>query len=79
MDIDQLTAFFGWCTIVNFGWMAFVTLYIMALRTWAAGIHARMFGLNEEELPMVYFKYIAYSQVVMIPISLTPWVALKLM
>ena len=79
MDIAQLTTFFGWCTIINLAILTFLAAYIMLMRNIAAKIHAKMFGVAEEDLPRIYFKYIAYTQLVMVPTSLVPWLALKMM
>ena len=79
MDIDQLTTFFGWCTVINFAILSFITLYIMVVRRWAEKIHSRLFGVAQEDLAKIYFEYIAYSQVIMLPTSLVPWLALRLM
>ncbi len=79
MDLTQLTTFFGWCTVLNFGIFAFLAIYVMLLRGMMVNLHTKMFGVAEGELPAIYFKYLAYTQAIIIPTSLVPWIALKLM
>jgi hypothetical protein len=79
MDISQLTTFFGWCTVINYTLLVFVTICVTLLRGFMETVHSRLFGVAKEDLPKIYFNYLTYSQAIMLPISLVPWLALKMM
>jgi len=38
-----------------------------------------MFGIPEEELPMVYFKYLANYKIITFVLIVAPYLALKIM
>lgn len=78
MTLEQLTSFFAWCTVINFGLMIFFTLWLMLLRDWAMNMHERMFGVPKADLPQIYFKYLALFQAAAIVLSLTPYLALRI-
>lgn len=37
-SIESLTLFFGWCTVINIGLMAFALAKLLVLRDWASGV-----------------------------------------
>lgn len=78
MTLEQLTSFFGWCTLINFGFLIFATAWLLLARDWVAQTHARMFGLPAAELPKIYFNYLAYFKIAAIIFSLTPYLALRI-
>ena len=77
MTIDQWTAFFGWSTLVHTVLLCLTTLILIAARDWAAGIHARLFGIERGTLPEFYFAYLAIWKVGIILFALVPWVVLR--
>ena len=78
-SLETLTAFFGWCTVLNFGFLVLVFLLVTTMRGAMAGMHSRMFGVSEADLPRIYFQYMANYQTAILVLSLAPYVALKLM
>jgi uncharacterized membrane protein len=79
VTIDAVTAFFGWCSVINLGLLVFTTLVLSVSGNWTAGIHARLFGLNPAELPRMYFQYLANYKIAILVFNLVPYIALKLM
>ncbi len=73
-----LTAVFGWMTVLNFAVLLFSTLMIVALQDWIAGIHGRMFQMEQAEVKRAYFRYLANYKLLTIIFCLMPWLALKL-
>ena len=55
ISIEQLTAFLGWCTLINIGLLLFSTLMIAVVKDFAINIHSKMFNLDPETLPAMYF------------------------
>ena len=77
-SIETLTAFLGWCTILNLGMLALTAIMVMSMRGLMIRIHASMFGASEADLPGVYFKYMAQYQIAIFVFNLAPYIALKL-
>ena len=78
-NISLLTSFFGWCSVINISVLLFSTLVIAFSGNRVKKIHARMFNLPEEQLDLMYFKYLAYYKIGILLFNLVPYIALKLM
>ncbi len=79
MSLETLTAFFGWCTVVNFGVLLLSTIALAVGRDSVAKIHAKMFALEEAALKPIYFQYLAHYKIIALALNLAPYVALKLL
>ena len=78
MTLEQLTSFFAWCTLINLALLIFFTVFLVLLRDWAMKTHERVFGVPKADLPSIYFKYLAFFQAAAIVLSLTPYLALRI-
>ena len=78
-SIEAVTAFFGWTTVINFVLLVVSTITVIAARESISRMHGRMFGLETADLSRAYFQYIAQYKIAIIVLSLTPYIALKLM
>lgn len=78
ISLELVTAFFGWTTVVNFVFLLFSTIIVVAARGAIARIHGGMFGLESADLSRAYFQYLAQYKIAIIVFSLTPYIALKL-
>jgi hypothetical protein len=78
-SVESLAQFFGWCTVLNYGLLVFMTFIVVAMRGTMTSIHSRLFGVNEADLPRCYFQVLAHYQSLILAFSLVPYVTLKLM
>ncbi len=78
MTQEILTAVFGWMTVLNFAILLFSSLMIVTMQNWIAGIHGKMFQMEQAEVKKAYFKFLANYKLLTIVFCLMPWVALKL-
>lgn len=79
MSIDQLTQFFGWCTIINMGVIMVTSILLVFFRQSIARIHHRMMAVPESGLYRLYFQYLAAYKILLLVFNLVPWLALKAM
>lgn len=79
MTLELLREFLGWCTLINIGLLAVSSLALITMRRFIAPLHAKMFGLNENQITDHYFRYLAQFKVLVIVFNLVPWIALSLM
>ena len=49
---DTLVAVLGWASILNIGMLALTALMVMTMRDFMIGIHSKIFGVSEEQLPL---------------------------
>ncbi len=78
MNIETLTTFFGWCTVINLVILLIASLKLIVLGEWASSVHARMFKIDGKTVRLAYFKFIAYYKLAIIVFSLVPFIALKI-
>ncbi len=78
VTIEQLIAFFGWCSIINMGLLVFSTVMLIAFKDPISAIHSRLLGLDKEKLQGLYMHYLAYYKIAIIMFNITPYFALKL-
>lgn len=79
MTLDTLTAFLGWCTVINIAVLIVSTLVITAFKQSILTLHSKMFGLISADLPMVYFNYLGNYKIAIYILNLVPYIALKIM
>ncbi len=77
--IDSVTTFLGWCTVINIAVLTFSSLLIITFKNPVSKIHSKLFGLNEESLPLIYFQYMGNFKIAIIVFNLVPYIALKVM
>lgn len=77
-DLSTLRAVLGWCTLLNFGLLVFVALMLRLVGRSIRQLHARLFGLHEEQLPLVYFQWMAHYKTFVLFFNLMPYLALRL-
>ncbi len=78
-SLETVTAFFGWCTVINAGVLTLAAIMVVVMRGSISQIHARMFGLSAEDLSRAYFQYLAQYKIAVIVLNLVPYIALKIM
>ena len=79
IELDTVTSFLGWCTLLNFGFLAFAALWVTVFRETAKKIHSKMSGINPDELDAIYFNFLANYKLAFLIFNLTPYIALKIM
>ncbi len=79
MDIETLTTFLGWCTVLNLGFLTFGSILMMTMSDSMARLHCKMFGVSEADLPRIYFQWLARYKSATLILNLAPYVALKIM
>ncbi len=77
-SLETVTEFLAWCTAINFGILLLATFFLTVMRSWVVQTHARIFGLNEEDLLREYVQYLAHYKIAIIMLNFVPWVALKI-
>jgi hypothetical protein len=75
-SLETLTAFFGWCTVINVGLLMVAAVVLGLMRGPISQIHAKMFNLNESDLSREYFRYLAQYKIAVLVLNLVPYVAL---
>ena len=78
ISIDTLTAFLGWCTVLNIGMLSLTIFLVTVLKEPLIKAHVRLFGVNRENLQLSYFQYLGHIKIAIFMLNLMPYIALKI-
>lgn len=78
MDIEQVTAVFGWMLVINVGLYALAAVFIIFARDWVSNLEARITGVPAEEWPRIFVTYLSQYKIAIIVFNLAPYVALRI-
>ena len=77
-DMNTLTEFLGWCSIINTSILFLSTIALAVARKPVSGIHSKMFGVSESALPLTYMQYLGNYKIAIIVLNIVPYIALKI-
>jgi len=76
MDIQTLTSFFMWCTIINVGFLIFLALIYLLAPNLAYRLQSRFIPISRETFDIVFYSFIGFFKVVVLVFFVVPWIAL---
>ncbi len=77
-NLEVFAAALGWCTTINIGLLVIVFLFMTLARNRMTNMHSKMFGVSTEDLPKVYFTYLAYYKLAILVFDPVPYIALRI-
>tara|TARA_B100001564_G_C20468241_1_gene591341 strand:+ start:39 stop:281 length:243 start_codon:yes stop_codon:yes gene_type:complete len=78
MDLEQLTEFFKWMTIIGVSLLMLSSLLVVILKDSICKIHGKLFGVKVEYIPPIMYGYLGMFKVLVIIFSIIPYIALLL-
>ena len=79
VDMNTLTVFLGWCSVINIGVLLFTTILLVVMKGPISRIHSKIFGVSQPDLASVYIQYLSNYKIVIFIFNIVPYVALKVM
>jgi hypothetical protein len=76
MDIQTLTEFFKWCTIINVGLLVFWTFWFLAVPDLTFRLQRAWFSGSRETWDLVMYGFLGVFKLFVIIFNIVPWVAL---
>jgi len=78
-NIETLTSFFGWCSVINVIVLLVASLMLMTMRDTIAGLHSKLLGVSKDEMARVYVQYMSNYKIAVFVLNIVPYFALRLM
>ena len=76
MNIQKLTAFFLWCTVIN-GCLLIFTFIIGTMgMDLAASIHGHLFQISREAINVAFYSFLGLYKIFWLVFNVVPYVAL---
>ena len=79
MNIETITEFMGWCTVINLVLMTSHAIMLAALRRPLNKLYRLLYGLDAESSQRACFQYLANYKIAVIVFNFIPYIALKIM
>jgi hypothetical protein len=79
MDVQTLTTFFMWCTILNFVLMSFSFLISVFAGDLAYRIHGKWFPMPRETFNVLLFSFVSFYKFMFFFFIVIPYVVLLIM
>ncbi len=76
MDIQTLTTFFMWCTIINGGLILWTAVWSMFASNLVYRMQSKWFPIPRETFNVVIYSYIGLFKIVFLVFNVVPSVAL---
>ncbi|MDX2417259.1 MAG: hypothetical protein QNK19_07350 [Xanthomonadales bacterium] len=76
MDIQTLTSFFMWCTIINSGMLIFLALIYMLAPNVAYRLQSKFIPISRETFDVVFYSFMGLFKVIFLVFNVVPWIAL---
>jgi len=76
MDIQTLTSFFMWCTIINTGLIFFLALVFMLAPDLTYRLQSTFIPISRDTFNIVFYSFIGLLKVLVLVFNVVPWIAL---
>ena len=76
MDVQTLTSFFMWCTIINSGMLIFLALIYMLAPNLAYRLQSKFIPISQETFDVVFYSFMGLFKVIVLVFNVVPWIAL---
>lgn len=78
-DLSVITAFLGWCTIINLGILAYSSIMTIVFNASVKKVHTKMLKVSPEKLDEMYLSFLGNYKLGIFIFNLVPYCALKIM
>jgi len=78
MDIQTVTKFFMWCTIINGGLLILSALLLTFAQDFVYNLHSRWFSIPRETFSIVVYSFLGGYKILFIVFNLVPYLVLEL-
>ncbi len=76
MDIETVTTFFMWCTIINGAMLVLSAAMIMLAQDFVYSMHSKWFSIPRETFNVAIYSFLGFFKIVFIVFNVVPYVAL---
>jgi len=76
MDIQKLTTFFMWCTIINGAMFVFSAIMLMLVPDLVYRAHSKWFSISRETFNIAIYSFLGLFKIFFLVFNVVPYVAL---
>ena len=79
MDIQILTRFFMWCTILNVGLLMCSFIIWVLAADFIYRVHGKWFPMPRETFNVVFYVFLGVYKILLLVLNVVPWAVLSIM
>ncbi len=79
MNLDLLTDFFKWMTIINVSVFLVISVLIMLFKNMIGKLHSKLFGIKEEDVAKMTYGFLALFKLLISIFVIIPYLSLLLL
>jgi hypothetical protein len=79
IELQTVTAFFGWCAVLNIGLLLFTAIWLIVFRDFTKSIHSAILSVDQDSMDVIYFQFMGNLKIAVIVFNVVPYLALKMM
>ena len=79
MNIETMTTFFMWCTVINAGFLLFLFFFMLLMPDFAYRIQSKWFSISRQSFDLIMYSFLGLFKALFIIFCLVPWLALMIM
>ncbi len=76
INIETLTTFFMWCTIINGAILVVWALMCMLALDWVYSVHSKWFKIPREAFNVVIYSFLGLFKIAFLFLNVVPYIAL---
>jgi hypothetical protein len=76
MEIQTVTRFFMWCTIINGAMLVFSSIMLLLAQDFVYSMHSKWFHIPRETFNVAIYSFLGFFKIVFIVFNLVPYLAL---
>jgi len=76
MDIQTVTNFFMWCTILNLGLLTLTSIMCIFCADFSYRMNNKLFSISREAFNLIIVSFIGLYKLVVITFNIIPYIAL---
>ncbi len=78
MTMVEVREMLFWCSILNLGLLILMFLTILSAGKWICRVHAKLWGLPEEEVRLSIYRAMATYKMLVFILCVVPYAALRI-
>lgn len=78
MNIEMLTTFFMWCSIINVCLLLVSFLLWIVASDWIYTLQSKWFPMPRQTLTVVFYCFIGFYKIIVYIFNIVPWVVLEI-
>lgn len=78
MTIATLTAFFGWCSLINVALLLLWSLFFLVAPDLVYRIQKKFVSISRESFDLVMYSFLGLFKLLVLVLNIVPWIALRI-